>query len=84
MREIGIRELKTRASEILRDVRDHRAQYVITLRGRPVGILQPIAAPEPSTSNSAAWDELFELGEEIGRGWSSPLTTGELLSEMRR
>ncbi len=84
MREIGIRELKTRASEILRDVRDHRAQYVITFRGRPVGVLQPIAEPEPGTSDRAAWDDLFELSEEIGRGWSSPRTTGELLSDMRR
>ena len=84
MREIGIRELKTRASEIVRDVRDHRAQYVITYRGRPVGVLQPLSEPDLGTPDNTAWDELFQLGEEIGRGWTSPLTTGELLSEMRR
>jgi hypothetical protein len=36
---------------------------------------------EPDT---AAWDELTRLGEEIGRGWRSPLTSAELLSDMRR
>ncbi len=84
MREIGVRELKARASEIVRDVRDRRAQYVITYRGRPVGLLQPLNEPSLSTVDDTAWDELFQLGEEIGRGWASLLTTGELLSEMRR
>ncbi len=84
MREVGLRELKTRASEIVRDVRDRRTQYVITYRGRPVGILQPLGESDPATPNSSAWEELFQLADEIGRGWVSPLTTGELLSEMRR
>ena len=29
-------------------------------------------------------DELARLGEEIGRDWCSPLTSREILSEMRR
>ena len=31
--EIGIRELKTRASEVVRAVKEQRARYVITPRG---------------------------------------------------
>jgi prevent-host-death family protein len=84
MREIGVSELKTRASEIVRDVREHGAQYVITYHGRPVGVLQPISESPLGTPDNAAWEELFQLGEVIGRGWTSPLTTGELLSDMRR
>lgn len=90
MPDIGVRDLKTRASEIIRDVRERRARYIITYRGRPVGLLMPLdeassaslpAAAEPAT---AAWDELTRLGEEIGREWRSPLSSAELLSEMRR
>jgi prevent-host-death family protein len=90
MAEVGVRELKTRASEIIRDVREQRTRYVITHRGRPVGLLIPLeeagsgslaATGEPTTT---AWDELVRLGEEIGRGWHSPLTSTEILSEMRR
>jgi prevent-host-death family protein len=90
MPEVGVRELKARASEIIREVREQRTRYVITHRGRPVGLLIPLeesgasalpAAGEPTT---AAWDDLVRLGEEIGRGWRSPLTSAELLSEMRR
>ena len=90
MPDVGVRELKIRASEIVRDVREHRARYIITYRGRPVGVLAPLeSAPqagpllggEPGTS---VWEELTRLGEEIGRGWQSPLTGAELLSQMRR
>jgi hypothetical protein len=33
---------------------------------------------------TAAWEELRRLGEEIGREWKLPQTSAELLSEMRR
>jgi len=90
MRDIGVRELKTRASEILRNVWKRRARYVITYRGRPIGLLTPLEqvptaspalAPE---SADAVWAELTRLGEEISRGWRSPQTSTELLSDMRR
>jgi prevent-host-death family protein len=89
MDEIGIRELKTRASQILRNVRERRARYLITHRGRPVALLLPLeearaVAPAPTVeSGTTAWEELTRLGEEIGRDWRSSLTSTELLSEMR-
>jgi len=96
MPNVGIRALKTHASEIIRNVRERRARYVITYRGQPVGVLMPLeqATPETRTdtapaataaaATAAAWDELTRLGEEIGKGWRSPLTSTELLGEMRR
>ena len=88
--EVGVSELKTRALEIIQDIQERNTRYVITHRGRPVGLLIPIEETGlgglPATEESAmtAWDELIRLGEEIGRGWRSPLTSTELLSEMRR
>lgn len=88
MPDIGVRELKTHASEIVRRVREERARYVITYRGRPVGQLTPLDEAPPASvlpeDGSDAWDELTRLGREIGRGWTSPRTGTELLSEMRR
>ena len=91
MPSIGIRTLKTQASEIMRNVRERRARYVITYHGQPVGLLMPLEQPMPEaptetdpTAAAPAWDELTRLGEEIGRGWRSPLSSTELLSEMRR
>ena len=89
MPDVGVRELKARASEIIRNVRDRRTRYVITYRGRPVGLLMPlpetrVSLPPEGESATTVWDELTRLGEEIGRDWRSPLTSAELLSEMRR
>jgi len=89
MREIGVRELKTRASEIVRNVRRRRTRYVITYRGRPVGVLGPLEGSESTTTSSAAeasavWDELTRLGQDIARGWPANKTSGDVLSEMRR
>jgi prevent-host-death family protein len=88
MPEIGIRELKARASEIVRAVRDRRARYTVTYRGRPVGVLVPLGEAPPAEAADevapTAWEELTQLGEEIGQGWTSPQTGAELLSEMRR
>ena len=69
MPDVGVRELKARASEIIRNVRERRARYVITYRGRPVGLLMPVdearALPLSSADELAttAWEELTRLGE---------------------
>ncbi len=85
MAEIGLRELKAHASEILRQVRERRQRYVVTHRGRPVALLVPLEGP-PVTAEPGepAWEELMRLGQEIGEGWQSPQSSGELLSGMRR
>ena len=89
MPQVGVRELKIRASEIIREVRERHARYTITYRGRPVAVLLPLDTETQSgvldvDHGTAAWDELCRLGEEIGRGWKSDQSSAELLSEMRR
>jgi prevent-host-death family protein len=64
MPEIGLRELKIRASEVVRNVWKRRARYIITYRGRSVGQLIPLQSSDreevaTETKNPAkAWDEL--------------------------
>ncbi|HKZ54986.1 MAG TPA: type II toxin-antitoxin system Phd/YefM family antitoxin [Anaerolineales bacterium] len=90
MPEIGVRDLKAHASEIIRKVRERRSRYLITYRGRPVAVLSPIdeaKLAEVALGGDPAhivWETLSRLGEEIGRGWRSPKTSAELLSDMRR
>jgi prevent-host-death family protein len=81
MPEVGVRELKNRASEILRAVREGRAEYVITYRGRPVARLVPIAEDE---EGEQAWQELERLSGEISARWQSDQSAAELLDEVRR
>ena len=87
MREVGVRELKIRASEIVRRVRERKARYIITYRGRPVATIGPVErlpVPEPTGADASAWHELERLGETIGKGWRSSKTSADLLSESRR
>lgn len=90
MLEIGVRELKIKASEIVRNVWKRRAHYLLTYRGRPVGLIVPLEALESrdiflsSEPAQAIWDELTRLGKKISQGWPEGVTSAEVLSEMRR
>ncbi len=42
MPQIGIRELRDRASEILRQVREEKNEYIITYQGAPIALLIPV------------------------------------------
>jgi prevent-host-death family protein len=81
MAEVGIRELKNRASEIIRAVREERVEYVITYRGQPVARLVPVTVEE---DDEQAWQELEWLSQEISAQWRSDKSAVELLTEMRR
>lgn len=85
--DIGIRELKARTSEIVREVKERRRPYVITQRGRPVAMLVPVQEERVAAAPAEAedvWRELSRLAEEVSRAWKSPKTGVEILSESRR
>jgi prevent-host-death family protein len=71
MEEIGIRELKARASEVVRAVRERRVRYLITQRGRPVALLVPLDALPPQPNADEVWARLERIREELGKGWQS-------------
>jgi len=89
MREVGIKELKAHASEIVRRVSEDRARYVVSRRGKPVAVLVPVDSgeardtPEPRDSRDAV-EELLRLGHEATKDWQSEKTAVEMISEMRR
>lgn len=89
--EIGAGDLETRASEILDSVRQHRARYILTHEGKPVGMVVPLdeaasgewVRPDEEVSAEDAWAELERLGDKIGLGWGSFELPVELLSKLR-
>lgn len=84
MEEIGIRELKARASDVVRAVKEQRARYVVTQRGKPVAAIIPMDAILPEKDNGEAWDKLMEIRSKLGKGRKNKKTSVEILSEMRR
>jgi len=94
MARIGVRELKNKATEIIRNVREEQAEYVVTYHGRPVAVLLPVdeewleaeatRAVQAVTPGDEVWAELEALRKEIGQSWHSEKTAVELISEQRR
>ena len=86
MKDIGIRELKTRASELVRHVAEEQATYTITRRGRPVGILAPtdFVQPKRSKAGDAAWDRLEELWSRVDKSSQPRKSAVSELNKMRR
>lgn len=94
MATIGIRELKNQTTEVLRAVREQRAEYIVTYRGQPVALLLPLGEearenmpqqnlvrPKPTAALLA---ELAMLRQKIGRAWKTKLTAAEAVAEQRR
>jgi prevent-host-death family protein len=94
MPQVGIRELKNEASEIIRTVRENRVEYVVTHRGKPVAVILPVAedwqeseaqrAAAAVRENAAFWERMEALRAEIAAKWRSDKTAVELIEEQRR
>jgi prevent-host-death family protein len=85
MRSVGIRELRERTSEIIRLVRDERAEVLVTHYGRPVARLLPVQSePAPEEETAQVWAELDQLAVEIGARWPEGVSAAEAVAEGRR
>jgi prevent-host-death family protein len=86
--KIGVRELKNRASEIVREVRESKASYVVTVRGEPVAELRPLGVKTIRERREEEADEIMreveDLSRRISRAWKSSKTAVELVEEQRR
>ena len=86
--KIGVRDLKNRASEIVRDVHEQDAHYIVTLRGEPVAVLRPLSDKSDRELRQAerveALAKLDALAEQIAKAWRSPKSAAELVGEQRR
>ena len=82
--EIGIRELKSRASEVVRAVREERARYVVTQRGKPVAAIIPMDAILPEKKDDDGWEKLMAIRARLGKDKKNKKSSLEILSEMRR
>lgn len=85
MREIGIRELKAKASELVRHVAEDHTVYTITRRGRPVGVLAPadFVAAQGRAAGRDAWMRLLVIAEDMAKQPGPRRSALDELSNMR-
>jgi prevent-host-death family protein len=89
---IGVRELREQTSEVIRRVRQDRAEYVITYQGRPVAIILPLDAGRAEKEMVQAskkavldnWERYERLAEELRRAWPTDLSTQDVIDSIRR
>jgi prevent-host-death family protein len=85
MELIGVRELKDHATQILRKVREEGAEYLVTYHGKVIARLVPTEpVPLSSVELDAAWADLDDLAEEIGKRWPQGVSAVEAVREVRR
>ena len=92
--QVGVRELKNDASEIIRMVREEQAEYVVTYRGQPVAVILPVAESVRRVQNEQVlaasrpdddfWAQLDRLGLELDAQWKSEKSAVELIADQRR
>jgi prevent-host-death family protein len=84
MTEVGIYELKTRISEIVRSVQAGES-FTVTRRGRPVCALVPLAEAAVDSTTDGAWGDFWDLARKIAQAErADPRTSTEILAEMRQ
>jgi prevent-host-death family protein len=82
MQQIGIRDLKNQATEILRTVREQKVEYVVTYRGLPVARLLPLT-DEPSTQEKEQPTNQ-KTRAEVAQNIKQMLEEGRALPERNR
>lgn len=82
---IGIRELGSSASKIVRRVHEKGEPVDITYRGQIVVRLIPITTPKPDPKAlNIIWADLDQVAQEIGRYWPQGVSAVEAVNEGRR
>ena len=85
MPDIGVRELKENASEVLRRVRDEKARYRITYRGRVIAELAPTSDDDRGHDDwERIWAEMDETAAEISKKWPKGVSAVDAVREQRR
>lgn len=89
-KSVGVRELKTQAARIMRQVRESRASYLVTHRGRAIGVILPVdpedeaSQASESADGTAAWETFVRVGRRLERRFAPSVSGVRLLSGMRR
>jgi prevent-host-death family protein len=89
-KSVGVRELKTHAAGIVRQVRDSRASYLVTHRGQAVAVILPIddqdgtSEASESVDSAAAWETFMRAGRRLERRFAPGVSGVRLPSGMRR
>lgn len=84
---IGVRELKNKATQVVRAVREQAAEYIVTVDGEPVAVLRPFTEDDDRQRRQETMQQemraLRDLSRVVSESWISSKTALEILDEVR-
>jgi len=84
MRAVGVRELKQRTSEVLRELRARGEEIDVTHHGRVIARLVPVRRTPVRRRTTAVWSTMDQLAREIGARWLKRQSAAAAVREGRR
>jgi prevent-host-death family protein len=84
MRAVGVRELKQRTSQVLRELQKSGEEVEVTHHGRVVARLVPVRRAPAPRRVAAAWTTLDRVAREIGARWPKGKSAAAAVREGRR
>ena len=88
MKTVGIKELKNRTTQILKEVRENQEEFIVTLNGDAVAALRPIPKADVEKARLEKVEALlFEAGriaKDVGARWKGEESSADAISNDRR
>ena len=85
MTAVGIRELKTSVSELLRQVREQGEVIDITYYGEVVARLVPVKQTKTTDQElTILWEQMDQLAQQVAAKWSGSQNAVTAVRETRR
>jgi prevent-host-death family protein len=84
---VGVRELKNRATQLIREVREKRVEFVVTVDGTPVARLSPFqdeTAAQKRDRRRVAIAALAAVADQVGAKWPKGVSASMAVREQRR
>jgi antitoxin (DNA-binding transcriptional repressor) of toxin-antitoxin stability system len=82
--KVGIRELQTQASEIVRRLREDHESFELTYRGETVGQIIPMKPQIDHEAIDKSWEEWESIFDEIAAHVVDDVSADETMREIRR
>jgi prevent-host-death family protein len=94
LRTVGLRELRARAGEIVREVRETGQPVDITVRGEVVARLTPPSIPESDVASARAHKDqrtavddwllkMDEVSKQVGMAWPADVSAQDVIDDVR-
>lgn len=85
--EVGVKELKNKTTQIIRDVKQKGNQYIVTVDGDPVAVIisiQALSDIEHQKKRLAVLGDIKLLAKEVSKDWNDDISAAQAVSEQRR